>query len=332
MVPADQSPRPDPEIERLLAEGLELFGRNRIDEAVACWQRVLSLSPGEPRARDYLDAAVPPAKVIPLRHDAPAGDLRLQVQRMIQERRFEDALDVLLAARGQAPNDESIARSIRLLKERLMRQYIERIGNLDRVPRATLGTVHPSSLGAEAQEVLRLIDGATAVDDILLSSRLGQFRTLRTLVTLNERMLISLASGSSASLAPTSDGIVDRVLADETSTVNPMPPEPPPSEVRFTPRAAGAPTTPPPVGERASAPTTPAAPPASIAPAPPARAAAPSPDPYAELFAQATKAYLRRDYAGAEQLFEQCVAQRPDDVRAQHNLESLRHRRSKTTP
>ena len=42
---------------RLLAEGLELFGQDRIEQAVACWREVLALDPTHREARDYLESA-----------------------------------------------------------------------------------------------------------------------------------------------------------------------------------------------------------------------------------------------------------------------------------
>jgi hypothetical protein len=42
------------------------------------------------------------------------------------------------------------------------------------------------------------------------------------------------------------------------------------------------------------------------------------------LFRQATQAYVRRDRARAQDLFEQCQALRPGDARVLHNLERLR--------
>ena len=45
-----------------------------------------------------------------------------------------------------------------------------------------------------------------------------------------------------------------------------------------------------------------------------------------EVFAQATSAYLRRDYARALELFEDCARQRPDDRRVAFNISRLRDR------
>jgi tetratricopeptide (TPR) repeat protein len=285
MVSADD--QDDTDVERLLTEGLELYGHNRIDEAIARWQAVLAIAPDDPRAHDYLDNARPKANVIPLH--PRASPLREQLQALLADHRYEEALDALLAARSGAPADESISRSIRLVKEHLIRAYIERIENLDRVPHARPGHAEASRLPAEAQEVLRLVDGISSVDDILHACRLGQFRTLRALLALVDQQLIEWSPHGRVPATLRAEAVVRRVLADDTSA-------------------------------------------AAAAPRPPPALAPPAAEVYAAWFADATRAYLRRDYAAAEQLFARCVAARPDDARARHNLDSLRRRRGRTTP
>lgn len=54
----------------------------------------------------------------------------------------------------------------------------------------------------------------------------------------------------------------------------------------------------------------------------PARPSAPE-DPYEALYRQATLAYMRREYTRAVDLFERCLAERPDDSRVIHNLSKL---------
>ena len=53
-------------IAELLREGLDLYGVNRVDEAIRCWRAVLELAPGHPEALDYLRTAGA-AEVIPFR-------------------------------------------------------------------------------------------------------------------------------------------------------------------------------------------------------------------------------------------------------------------------
>ena len=44
-------------ISRLMAEGLEHYGQDRVDEAAKCWRAVLRLQPDHEEARDYLVSA-----------------------------------------------------------------------------------------------------------------------------------------------------------------------------------------------------------------------------------------------------------------------------------
>jgi hypothetical protein len=44
-------------VDELLQQGLTFFAANRVEQAVARWRQVLEISPGEPRALDYLASA-----------------------------------------------------------------------------------------------------------------------------------------------------------------------------------------------------------------------------------------------------------------------------------
>ena len=52
-----ETPHDDTLIESLLEEGLFLFGADKVQAAIRVWEKVLELSPGEPRALDYLRSA-----------------------------------------------------------------------------------------------------------------------------------------------------------------------------------------------------------------------------------------------------------------------------------
>ncbi len=45
------------EVEELLERGLDLYGRNEIDDAVLCWRKALAIDPENARAKDFLDCA-----------------------------------------------------------------------------------------------------------------------------------------------------------------------------------------------------------------------------------------------------------------------------------
>ncbi len=292
--------------ERLIQEGLELYGRNHTAEAVVCWQRALAIDPHDERARDYLEAAGIKsqsaslrAKVIDLHQARPtlvdaaaarnktaAGEVgREKLVKLIEERRYDEALAILYRLREETPGDTSISRSIRLVKDRLTVEYSRRVGHLDQVPRLRVdrNTIRGLQLTSDEQEILGLVDGIACYSDILEVSRLGRFYTYRYLADF-------LSQGLLESTPPPSSAL------------------PPPA-----PRPASTDT---------AAPRAPlAAPPAPAPAAKPNAAAA-----YDALFDRAMQAYLRRDVPEALRLFEECKTIRPDDPRVRHNLDKLRRR------
>jgi len=162
-------------IPRLLQQGLDHYGRNEVDEAVTCWLKVLALDPGHVTARDYLEAAGVPCPKAPASKNADIidfgafraqvtgdavqksssvreleqqGAFKAQLSRLLSERRYQDALDLLCQARAQHPDDAEVSRSIRLLRERLARLAGEPSGR----HQAQARPMHPQppSLASEA--------------------------------------------------------------------------------------------------------------------------------------------------------------------------------------
>lgn len=314
-----------PSIEDLLQRGLELYGQNRTAEAIRCWNDVLAQSPGEQRALDYLESAgVTPApsqplgKVIelhpireqrasaaaaegPVSRPLPALDElhhgisdREAFERLLREKRFEEALEFLYKERERAPEDASITRGIRALKDHLTARYGRELGSLDQVPVVLAPPEERRLLPAEKRDLLRLVDGIATFGDVLISSRFGRFETCRLLALMLKRGVIGVRPHSA-----------EPTVLDPRELARPAP----------TPPVAEPPSTTRPVVDEH----------------PPAPASAPPPashtDPYAELFASATEAYLRRDYDEALRLFEECVRQRPQDRRAEYNLRKLKERK-----
>src|SRR5204863_3845023 len=93
-----------------------------------------------------------------------------------------EALELPYAARWHSPGAAEISRGINLLKERLIRGYVEDLGNLDAVPSIGSG-LDLTSLELEDEErpLLHLIDGISSFADIVHQSRLGRFETYRAL-------------------------------------------------------------------------------------------------------------------------------------------------------
>jgi hypothetical protein len=339
---------PSDSITNLLSRGLDHYGRNEIDEAVHCWRGVLELDPHHATARDYLEtagASEPPrgADVInlgaaraqlassswppPSRANEPeartdsaiAKLMRPQLERLLREHRYEEALALLYSARASNPKNSEIPKSIRLLRERLTADYAQQLGDLDRVPMLAPGALE---LNGEEQQVAGLVDGISSYLDIAAASPIGRLPTLRILSALE-------ASGQ---LIPAiiREGPPTSRSGARSGLTGPRAPRPQSSDAFVAVRDSAPDSGTPPTLRRPTEPVRPSAPERM---AQPLRATRPGTDTgdneYTELFARATQAYLVRDMSLAMELFGECCRRRPEDPRPHHNLKTLSRRAGK---
>jgi hypothetical protein len=313
-MPAAESPT-EP-ISSLLQRGLDHYGRNEIDEAVDCWRQVLKREPHHATARDYLETAgvffdeprgadiinlgaaraqlassVPPAPSKPEIPPADAGVSRLvrqQIERLLRDHRYEEALALLYSERAANPANREIPRSIRLLRERLSADYARRLGDLDRVPLLSPGALE---LDAEEQQVAALVDGISSYFDIASASPIGRLPTLRILCALESSGQLTCGTTERPEASALS-GISSTRRASATIA---------------TPVSDASGESPPPTLRRP-------------------RDTQNDEQDYDELFARATQAYLVRDMGLAIELFSECCRRRPEDPRPHHNLKTLSRR------
>ncbi len=192
------------EIDALLEAGLKAYGNSDSDTAARCWRRVLELQPTNAQAKDFLitagfELSGATAQAASAAQDAqqgsgPRGELRARVETLLQERKLEQALDELDRSRTRFPDDPSISRSIRLLRDRLVLEYGKRLGKLDDVPclavsREAIARARPAS---EELALVKLVDGIASLGDIVRGSQFGRFETYRAFVRFVERGWIQL--------------------------------------------------------------------------------------------------------------------------------------------
>jgi tetratricopeptide (TPR) repeat protein len=277
---------PQAQVEELLRRGLDFYALNKAQEAARCWEEAARIDPSDPRAAEYLTAlngdgggGAEEPETAPERVDrrsltglrevvdelaepqaAPRSFDRARFVELLRNKQFEEALEALYRMRLVAPDNASVSRGIQVLKDKLLDDYLARLGNLDLI--VVQGRI-AGPVAAEEQDVLRLVDGIASLGDVLNSSRLGRFATARALSAMLERGVV-VATGREPSTEP-----------DEPKT---------PAAGRVTSR-------------------------------------------YDEVFRLATEAYLRRDVDTALTLFTQCLEERPNDRRVQHNIERLEQRK-----
>jgi len=303
--------------------------------------------------------AGPEEEPLPPKDGTPGNGARRQpVDRsrltgLLKERRYEEALEMLVQARHQAPDDPTVSRSIRLLKDKLTVRYAEMVGSLDDVTRCTIPEAGIASLSLSFEErgVLALVDGIATLGDVVDASTHGKFATYRALARFLEKGILARGTGEPArpptrfadpppAPPPPAARESDPPVPEDTSTLRATWEDIEDEDFNSDPRENTQPMFEMAALAAAGAISSTLAPPAAVAPAPAARPPAPLPaaegpapvssEPgvdYESLFERATRAYVRRSYDEAMKLFEECLEKRPDDRRAIHNLEQLRKRK-----
>jgi hypothetical protein len=105
------------------------------------------------------------------------------------EHRYEQAIELLRAAREHAPDAPEIQVGIRLVERHFVQKFERRVGGLDGVPEPTVDLDDGPERGA-AREIFALVDGATSFAAIVASSRHGAFETVRILQHLLDDGLV----------------------------------------------------------------------------------------------------------------------------------------------
>jgi hypothetical protein len=134
----------------------------------------------------------PPPEARQRRTNEAGGLVRAQIESLLKEKRYEDALDYLHLSRWSIPDESGLSRGIQLLKDRLQKRYFHTVGDPDRIPHVVATPDHPGwqKLTDDEHHLLRLVDGVSSFSDIITASRLGRFATYRALHHLLTEELI----------------------------------------------------------------------------------------------------------------------------------------------
>ena len=177
-------------VARLLAEGLEHFGQDRVEQAVSCWRRVLELDPTHGEARDYLESAG-----ISL---ATAGDGRARLAAALARAEAgapEEALAQLVELTAGAPDELEAQAALDLVRAGLYLEHRRRLAGAAR-PRLCVDAeqLMRLDLAPEAGFLLSLLDGRTRVEELVTVSGLDPFDVLHLLIRLEQRGIVEVAA------------------------------------------------------------------------------------------------------------------------------------------
>jgi tetratricopeptide (TPR) repeat protein len=173
---------------RLLAEGLELFGQDRVEQAVARWREVLALDPTHREARDYLESAGV---------SLAAGDDRASVARglaLAERGEHEEALALLKAAAERAPGELEAQAALDLVRAHLYAKYRRGIDLAGR-PRLRVerDRLLRLDLPPEAGFLLSMLDGRTRIEELMTVAGLDALDVLHLLARLQKAGIVEVA-------------------------------------------------------------------------------------------------------------------------------------------
>lgn len=183
-------------VDKLLNEGLVLFGLGKFEEAIVCWRRVLELSPRDALAREYLEIAheeLGQNSEISAEEDTSQSPINHGLE-LLKKGKLEKAhavFKLLLEINGENP---LVHGSELLVRARRLENYIKIIGNLEGVPRVVmeLEELKKLDLTKEAGFVLSLVDGIATCDDILSMARMDKLDAMGYLASLIEKGVVRI--------------------------------------------------------------------------------------------------------------------------------------------
>jgi len=187
-------------IERLLSEGLELYGVDEISSAIVSWEKVLEIDSHNRQAQDYLRTADRRRRPRAPRTEKMAG----AVNALLQEARalavqgdFAAALDLLRSASGPGFSSLEFEATVELVRSRLYQSLRQRLGgDLQAAPRvcASAAALEKYNLPPDAGFLLSIVDGVTALDDLVSLSGMDPFEALQNLCALIDAGIVEMAS------------------------------------------------------------------------------------------------------------------------------------------
>jgi tetratricopeptide (TPR) repeat protein len=182
------------QIARLLAEGLELFGEDRIEQAAVRWREVLRLDPGHREARDYLESAGFAGPSDPQAASTAAQALCQQALEQAAAGELDEALPLLRSAAETVPEDLTLQAAFELVRGHLYARYREKSRQGAGRPRVRVAAEQllRFNLPPDAGFVLSMVDGHTRVDELLTVSGMDPFDVLHLLGRLEAAGIVEI--------------------------------------------------------------------------------------------------------------------------------------------
>lgn len=184
------------EIGRLMARGLDLYALGQVEEATACWRRVLAIDPSHGEARDYLQAAGSDPDAAAARPAPRTSGALAEALVLLRAGDVTEALALLETLARHEPANLEVQGFLELARGEALRHYRKRVGSGESVPRLRIAPaeVLRYNLPAAAGFLLSMIDGRICVDELLAVSGMDPFEALRALSNLLDAGIVGAAA------------------------------------------------------------------------------------------------------------------------------------------
>lgn len=191
------------DVERLLQEGLDHYGLDNVEDAIRCWKEVLSLDPENSSAREYLGSvqgeeesgpAAEPPDLAEADESAPFGSLVQDALGLMQDGQLEAALELFETVGRWAPQRMDVQGYLDMARSRLLKQYRDRVGNMDSRPRLRIAPqeIMKFNLPAEAGFLLSLVDDQTTINELVSLAGMDTYEALRVLSGLMDAGILAV--------------------------------------------------------------------------------------------------------------------------------------------
>jgi hypothetical protein len=182
-------------IARLMAEGLDHYGQDQLEQAAACWCAVLALDPRHEVARDYLEVAgFGEASARPPAAGGVADAFLREGLAALARGADAEALDLLESATREAPDNLESHAALDLVRASLFQRQRTRTRGGAGVLGVKLGPneILRFNLPPNAGFVLSMIDGHTSADELIALTSMDPFDALHTLGKLIDAGIVEV--------------------------------------------------------------------------------------------------------------------------------------------
>jgi hypothetical protein len=189
------------EANELVDLGLERYGSNRTEQALACWQRALEIDPTNVRALDYLRSA----GWTEHRRVSSSGavhELCRDVDQLVAAGDDEAALDLIEASPFEPVNHGVLAMRTEQLQERLLHHYASILGPLDGRVRYDTRAL-PALVSDDERIIAARATGKASMSELIHASGLAVFNASRALARMLSRGAITLVTDASPTTSVT---------------------------------------------------------------------------------------------------------------------------------